>query len=352
MAIYLSNRDGGKTDEQGHYKFQTNAFTGNVLDGGLLVTQNSPLAMNVKVSGGDARIPYSDYAYTAWIPAGAPETVTVTTANPSNPRIDRLVMYVDRGATPSSATANNPTLCKLMLVAGTPAGSPSRPSNGTVDTAVSNNPYIDLADIRVNAGVTQITDADITDTRVLVGAPIADGSVTAPKIDFGGAGSGVWWEEIGRTTLASAGDTISVQNLPAFKYLKVYVFIINSGSVSEALRFNNDSGNNYSTRSSTNGGADSTVTSSAQVLYIGGSSYSRMATIDIINTVAQEKSLQLFQNRADTAGAATAPSRIELVAKWANTAAQINRIDILNNVGATGTGDFAIGSEVIVLGHN
>ena len=181
MAIYLSNRDGGKTDEQGHYKFQTNAFTGNVLDGGLLVTQNSPLAMNVKVSGGDARIPYSDYAYTAWIPAGAPETVTVTTANPSNPRIDRLVMYVDRGATPSSATANNPTLCKLMLVAGTPAGSPSRPSNGTVNTAVSNNPYIDLADIRVNAGVTQITNANITDTRVLVGAPIADGSVTPIK---------------------------------------------------------------------------------------------------------------------------------------------------------------------------
>ena len=185
MAIYLSNRDGGRTDEQGHYKFQTNAFTGNVLDGGLLVTQNSPLAMNVKVSGGDARIPYSDYAYTAWIPAGAPETVTVTTANPSNPRIDRLVMYVDRGETPSSATANNPTLCKLMLVAGTPAGSPSRPSNGTVDTAVSNNPYIDLADIRVNAGVTQITDADITDTRVLVGAPIADGSVTTAKVADG-----------------------------------------------------------------------------------------------------------------------------------------------------------------------
>lgn len=185
MAIYLSNRDGGKTDEQGHYKFQTNAFTGNVLDGGLLVTQNSPLAMNVKVSGGDARIPYSDYAYTAWIPAGSPETVTVTTANPSNPRIDRLVMYVDRGATPSSATANNPTLCKLMLVAGTPAGSPSRPSNGTVDTAVSNNPYIDLADIRVNAGVTQITNANITDTRSMLSSVLKNGAVDRTKIDIG-----------------------------------------------------------------------------------------------------------------------------------------------------------------------
>lgn len=203
MAIYLSNRDGGKTDEQGHYKFQTNAFTGNVLDGGLLVTQNSPLGMSVKVSGGDARIPYSDYAYTAWIPAGSPETVTVTTANPSNPRIDRLVMYVDRGATPSSVTANNPTLCKLMLVAGTPAGSPSRPSNGTVDTAVSNNPYIDLADIRVNAGVTQITNADITDTRVLVGAPIADGSVTSTKLST----SAIYQNEVLRTSNFTSTST-------------------------------------------------------------------------------------------------------------------------------------------------
>lgn len=192
MAIYLSNRDGGKTDEQGHYKFQTNAFTGNVLDGGLLVTQNSPLAMNVKVSGGDARIPYSDYAYTAWIPAGAPETVTVTTANPSNPRIDRLVMYIDRGATPSSATANNPTLCKLMLVAGTPAGSPSRPSNGTVDTAVSNNPYIDLADILVGTGVTQITNANITRTATQIGSTPADGSVTPDKLNLSSTDANGW----------------------------------------------------------------------------------------------------------------------------------------------------------------
>lgn len=232
MAIYLSNRDGGKTDEQGHYKFQTNAFTGNVLDGGLLVTQNSPLGMNVKVSGGDARIPYSDYAYTAWIPAGSPETVTVTTANPSNPRIDRLVMYVDRGATPSSATANNPTLCKLMLVAGTPAGSPSRPSNGTVNTAVSNNPYIDLADIRVNAGVTQITNANITDTRVLVGAPIADGAISFSKLlstifsgqvttqaNAGSAGGNMYYINLGGIKMlwgTSASKTTSGVNSFAF----------------------------------------------------------------------------------------------------------------------------------------
>lgn len=350
MAIYLSNRDGGKTDEQGHYKFQTNAFTGNVLDGGLLVTQNSPLAMNVKVSGGDARIPYSDYAYTAWIPAGAPETVTVTTANPSNPRIDRLVMYVDRGETPSSATANNPTLCKLMLVAGTPAGSPSRPSNGTVDTAVSNNPYIDLADIRVNAGVTQITDADITDTRVLVGAPIANGSVTAPKIDFGGAGSGVWWEEIGRTTLTVAGDTITVSGLPARNYLTIIFRAEDTGgTIGGSIRFNNDSGTNYAERYSVGNAADTTATSQTSALFRGGTgAYPQHAVGTVRNLAAEEKVQYWWGVNPNTDGAGNIPGRVEGVMKWANKVNQISRVDVINN----GAGDFAIGSEVIVLGHD
>lgn len=222
MAIYLSNRDGGKTDEQGHYKFQTAAFKGNVLESGFTVTQNSPLGMSVIVGGGDAKIPYSDYAYTAWIPDASPETVAVTTANPSNPRIDRLVLYVDRGETPSSGTANNPTIPKLMLVAGTPAGSPSRPSNGTVNTAVSSNPYIDLADILVGAGVTQITNANITrtavgaypviasDAKVIGNANLKDGvgelggawtayTPTSTSVTLGTGSLQGWYTKIGKT---------------------------------------------------------------------------------------------------------------------------------------------------------
>lgn len=180
MTRLLSNRDGGKTNEEGHYRFPLNAWSGNVLGDGLNVTQNSPLGMSVLVNDGDARIPYGDYAYAVWI-KGA-ETVVVLTADPSNPRIDRLVMYVDRGVTPDPASPNNPGIMKLALVAGTPGGSPVRPTNGAVNTAVSNNPWIDLADIRVNAGVTQITNANITRTAIPISATLAPGSITPDKL--------------------------------------------------------------------------------------------------------------------------------------------------------------------------
>jgi hypothetical protein len=167
MSLFLSNRDGGLTDEQGHYRFQTNVWNGHVIGNGLQVTQNSPLGMSVIVGEGDTRVPYAGYAYTAWNDAN--EVVTISTANPSNPRIDRLVMYIDRGETPQQVNPNNPGIPKFAVVAGTPAAVPTRPSNAAVNSAVgATNPWINLADILVNAGVTQITNANITRTAISV----------------------------------------------------------------------------------------------------------------------------------------------------------------------------------------
>lgn len=167
MAVYLSNRDGGKTDEEGHYRFQNNVWSGNVIGNGVLVTENSPLGMSVLVNDGDFKVPYSDYGYTGWVDGA--ETVTIATADPSNPRIDRIVLYVDRGEAPQTVNPNNPNIIKFAAVAGTPSAVPVRPSDGAVDSAVgASNPWIDLADVTVNAGVTQITNANITDTRLPV----------------------------------------------------------------------------------------------------------------------------------------------------------------------------------------
>lgn len=174
MAVFLSNRDGGRTDEQGHYRFQTNVWSGNVIGNGLEVTQNSPLGMSVLVNDGDARIPYSDYAYTAWVDGA--EEVTIDTADPTNPRIDRIVMYIDRGETPQTTNPNNPNIPKFAAVAGTPGAVPSRPDDTAVESEIgAGNPFIDLADVLVNDSVTQITDANITDTREIVRS-VAGGS--------------------------------------------------------------------------------------------------------------------------------------------------------------------------------
>lgn len=183
MAIYLTNRDGGKTDEEGHYQFLASGFTGNVLDG-LTLVQQSPLSMKLNLTAGNARIPYGGYAYTAYVKAGQTHEVTFGTANPSNPRIDRVVLYVDRTEARQIVTPNNPDIVKVAVVAGTPAGTPTRPSDANVNTAVSNNPWIDLADVRINAGVTQVTTANVTDKRIMAMALIPPKGVTADKIDF------------------------------------------------------------------------------------------------------------------------------------------------------------------------
>lgn len=183
MTIYLTNRDGGKTDEAGHYQFLASGFSGNVLNG-LTLVQTNPLGMKLNLTAGNARIPYGGYAYSAFVQEGETHEVQIGTANPSNPRIDRVVMYIDRAMARQTVNPNNPGIAKIAVVAGTPAGSPVRPSDVSVNTAVGNNPWIDLADVRVNTGVTQITTANVTDKRVMASAVLGPKAVTADKIDF------------------------------------------------------------------------------------------------------------------------------------------------------------------------
>lgn len=180
--------------------------------------------------------------------------------------------------------------------------------------------------------------ADAVDTNA-----IEDGAVTAPKLDASAIGQG--FLEIGRTTLGSAGDLISVTGLPARKYLRIFITTINSGSITYVLRFNNDSGNNYARRISSNGGADATGTGQSAALTMSGRGFT---VIKVFNEAASEKLCIASSTLQSTAGAGTAPNRAEYAGKWANTSDQITRVDVVN----TDSGDFASGSEVVVLGKN
>ena len=194
MTLYVSNRDGnGKTDEIGHYRLPSNITSGAVLFPGLTVTQNSPLGLSVIVNTGDFRIDTgSGYAYHGW--NGSAVVVSLSTADAANPRIDTIVVYVDKSETTSPSPPNNPNVAKIIKVNGTPGAIPTAPTGGTIQTAVgAGNPYIILADVRVNALATTVTNANITDrrTRLTIASDIVnessilDGSVTVNKLGDG-----------------------------------------------------------------------------------------------------------------------------------------------------------------------
>lgn len=159
------------------------ATTGIIKSASLAVTQNSPTGLSVLVASGWAAIVGTTQAnmgtYTTY--NDATTVLSITTANPTNPRID-LVCATVRDAYYTGAY--NDVI--LQVVAGTPAGSPVAP-------ALPAN-SISLATVAVGAGATAITNANITDTRVLVTTNIPESgdisSVTAGNGLSGGGSSG------------------------------------------------------------------------------------------------------------------------------------------------------------------
>jgi hypothetical protein len=159
------------------------ATTGIINSSSLAVTQNSPTGLSVLVASGWAAIVGTTQSnmgtYTTY--NDATTVLSITTANPTNPRID-LVCATVRDAYYTGAY--NDVI--LQVVAGTPAGSPVAP-------ALPAN-SISLATIAVGAGATAITNANITDTRVLVTTNIPESgdisSVTAGNGLSGGGSSG------------------------------------------------------------------------------------------------------------------------------------------------------------------
>lgn len=167
MGLFLSNRDGGKTDELGHIYALKHVFSGDIISG-FVTTQSGTPALSVDLGEGVALVTDGDKKYEVW--SDATETLAITTPNVSNPRIDLVVGYVDLDETVQNTDPNNEDLFKVVVVAGTPAGSPSVPSSGQIQSAIgASNPYIIIAQIAVGAGVTTITNGNITDRRTMVG---------------------------------------------------------------------------------------------------------------------------------------------------------------------------------------
>lgn len=182
------------------------------------------------------------------------------------------------------------------------------------------------------------------------GSGMDDDSIAAAKLNFGGSGSGIWWEEIGRTVLGTAGDTISVTTLPARKYLMILFSCLQSGVITPWIRFNNDSGTNYNYRYFLNQAtAAGAVNATGYPLDPASAADDVFGTLTLVNRSSYEKLIQASLTGRGGAGGGNQAATFSIMGKWANTSAQINRVDVYNN---TGAGDFAVGSEVVVLGHD
>lgn len=185
------------------------------------------------------------------------------------------------------------------------------------------------------------------------GTLISNDAILARHINWAGTGAdgGIWWEELGRTTLGSAGDTITVSGLPVRKYLHILYFTIATGGTNSVrMTVNGDTGNNYSYNYRRN--ADTTSTSgnsvASFVLDTGTGAWNMHGTLEVVNIAAQEKPFIGMTNALNTVGAGANPGRIEFGGKWSNTSNAISSVTLTN----TGSGDFAIGSELVILGHD
>ena len=159
------------------------------------------------------------------------------------------------------------------------------------------------------------------------------------------------WQELGRTTLGVAGDTISVTGLETKPYMMIIPYVYDTGSsqVYGQGTFNGDTGGNYANRWSSNGGSDTTEGSASSMrTYFAGAAYGEFGLFNLMNVAAQEKIMLGGGVAADATGAGTAPKRREIVTKWANTTNAVSRFDYVNGGGGT----FDTGSEVVVLGYD
>jgi hypothetical protein len=224
------------------------ATTGIINSSSLAVTANSPVGMSVLVASGWAAIVGTTQpnmgTYVAYNDASV--VLTVATADPTNPRIDRVCVTVNDAF--YTGSLNNVT---IQIVTGTPASSPVAPA--TPANSIS------LATIAVAAGALAINSGNITDTRVLVTTNIPEsGDISAVNAGTGLSGGG----SSGSVTLSI--DTAVTADLSTAQTLTNKT--LTSPRIN--LGINPQSGTTYSTVLSDNGALVTTSNGSAVTITI------------------------------------------------------------------------------------
>jgi len=143
-------------------KFTSGFYSG--VEDELEVVENDPVSLSVVLKTGWA------FVYGAWYHNKTdPIVKTLAAADPDNPRIDRIVLRLD--------TTEEFKISSEVLT-GNPAADPDPPELTQTDATYE----IALAQVLVGAGVTSISDANITDEREYAGVGGIDLSLYATLV--------------------------------------------------------------------------------------------------------------------------------------------------------------------------
>tara|TARA_R110000751_G_scaffold303822_1_gene418795 strand:- start:69 stop:554 length:486 start_codon:yes stop_codon:yes gene_type:complete len=157
------------------------------------------------------------------------------------------------------------------------------------------------------------------------------------------------WAKLGSDTLTSGGDTITISSMTASNFNQTLVHnYADATGINPRIRVGTstiDTGSNYTTRVSANGGSDSTEVSQTRI-HLSTRDKDEFEVIYSSNIAGEEKLFIGFTVNQETAGAGTAPQRTEIVGKWVTTSGQYDTIQALNE----DSGDYPIGSNISALG--
>lgn len=169
MANKVYNMSGGLHSAAAYSAFEDAMF------GSCVATENdftisAGTGMNVVISTGNGLIS-TGQGFGRRIATDAANTVSLTAASSSAPRIDSIVAYIDNSVTPTTNVVDNTNnILKFISVPGNAASTPSAPSAATIQSAVgAGNPYMVLWNVSVPASATSVST--FTDQRNIAFTP-------------------------------------------------------------------------------------------------------------------------------------------------------------------------------------